>query len=246
MTTDDTTPTTGSTRSIEARLARAGLPPLPRQAWLEVDLDVLAANAHLLRSLLPNETLLGLVVKADGYGHGLEAAARAAVAGGADVLLVATLDEALILRAAGRAERILVLYPVPEDAIGTAADAGVEVVAADEASVEALEGWLRDGGATTRRSGPAGRGGSDPSPASPTLRVHLGIDSGMGRGGFPVDAAPSVARRLLEAGLPGLAGTWSHLASPEDPAPTAAQVARFEAALAGLAAAGVGPGLRHL
>ncbi len=238
MTTDDTTPTTGSTRSIEARIARAGLPPLPRQAWLEVDLDVLAANAHLLRSLLPNETLLGIVVKADGYGHGLEAAARAAVTGGADVLLVATLDEALILRAAGFRQRVLVLYPVPADAIWTAADAGVEVVAADEASVGTIAGWLRGDRATT---GPSGSG-----PASPTLRVHLGIDSGMGRGGLAAAAAPGAARRLLDAGLPSLAGTWSHLASPEDPAATAAQVSRFEAALAGLAAGGIDPGLRHL
>ena len=100
-------------RPIEARLAAAGLPSLPRLAWLEVDLGVLAANVRSLRSLLPAGAAMGVVVKADGYGTGMVAAARAALRGGASALLVATLDEALGLRAAGLAARILVLYPVP-------------------------------------------------------------------------------------------------------------------------------------
>ncbi len=54
------------------------------------------------------------------------------------------------------------------------------------------------------------------------------------------------AQRLLDAGLPALAGTWSHLATPDDPAAVGKQVARFEGLLAALRAAGIDPGLRHL
>ncbi len=218
-------PGDGTRRSIEDRLASAGLPPLPRLSWLETDLSALAANARVLRRLLPAGSELGVVVKADGYGHGMVAAARAAVAGGASLLAVATLDEALVLRDAGIEARILVLYPIPDGMIPAATDAGVELVAADDQSIAAV--------------GRAARAGSP-------VRVHLGIDTGMSRGGIPPEGVAVAARRLLDAGMGRLAGTWSHLASPEDPASVAAQVSRFEAALGALAAAGIDPGLRHL
>ena len=214
-----------STEPIEARLARAGLPPLPRRSWLEIDLDNLAANARTLGGLLPAGCLLAIVVKADGYGHGTIAAARAALAGGASMLAVATLDEALGLRAAGVEARILVLYPVPPGMLAVAEGADLDLVVADDPSLDAVVDALRAG---TRP------------------RIHLGIDSGMSRGGLAPERAPGAARRLLGAGLNALSGTWSHLATPEDPASVAAQVARFEAGLTALGAAGIDAGLRHL
>ncbi len=210
---------------IEVRLARAGLPPLPRRSWLEIDLDALAGNARSLRRLLPDGGRLGVVVKADGYGHGMVAVARAALAGGAHLLAVATLDEAFVLRAAGVEAPILVLYPVPPGMLPAAADAELDLVVADQPSLDAAIEALRAGA---------------------TPRLHLGIDSGMGRGGLTPEQAPGAARRLLDAGLGALAGTWSHLATPEDPASVAAQVDRFESALVALTATGIDPGLRHL
>jgi alanine racemase len=217
------------TGAIEDRLSAAGLPPLPRLAWLEIDLAVLAENARILHALSGPETRLGVVVKADGYGHGILAAAHAALRGGAEFLLVATLDEATLLRRAGIAERIIILFPVPPAAIATARDLDIHIVVADDASVAALAAHLR----------------ASSSDAAP-LRVHLGIDSGMSRGGIAPDRAVEAARALLDAGLDRLTGTWSHLATPEDPAVVAAQVERFEAALGALRAAGIDPGLRHL
>ena len=97
---------------IEDRLAAAGLPPLPRTAWLELDLDALTGNLAVVRELAGPGVLVEPVVKADAYGHGMVPIARALVAAGADGLCVATLDEALALRGR-RPGPILVLYPIP-------------------------------------------------------------------------------------------------------------------------------------
>ena len=85
---------------MDERLAAAGLPPLPRTAWLEIDLDALASNLALLRDAAGPGVAVRPVVKADAYGHGALPVARALVEAGADGLCVATLDEALALRAA--------------------------------------------------------------------------------------------------------------------------------------------------
>jgi alanine racemase len=216
-------------KPIDDRLREAGLPPLPRSAWLEVDLSAIAANARAIRSMLSPQTGLGAVLKADGYGHGLVAIAHAAVSGGARMLCVATLDEAFALRAAGFETPIFVMFNLPGGCLDQAIEATFELTVMDEASLATAAAAVRARG----RDGP---------PA----RIHLAVDTGMTRGGFlPADAA-TAAEQLLAAGLPRLAGTWSHLASPEDRDATARQVEAFRDALDGLDRAGVEPGLRHL
>lgn len=98
---------------IEVRLAAAGLPPLPRTAWLEIDLEALDANFRLLGRLAGRGVPVRPVVKADAYGHGAIPVARTLAAAGADGFCVATVDEAMELRAGGVEGPILVLYPVP-------------------------------------------------------------------------------------------------------------------------------------
>src|SRR5687767_14144783 len=127
-----------SSARIEDRLLAAGLPRLGRSTWLEIDLSALAANAALLRSLLPETARLAVVVKADAYGHGLVAAAHAALCGGAEMLAVATLDEALALREAGFLARIIVLFPVPSDGLEDALASDLDVVVADAVSLAAI------------------------------------------------------------------------------------------------------------
>ena len=217
------------TTPIERRLAGAGLPTLPRLTWLEVDLSALSGNAATLVQMLAPPTRLAAVVKADGYGHGMIAAAHAALSGGAEMLAVATLDEALALRRAGFTARILVLYAVPRGALADAITADLDLVAMDDASVEDLAAIL----------------GRTPS-TGPRPRIHLCVETGMTRGGFAAHEAVAAARRLLAAGLPALAGTWSHLAIPEDAVATRRQVEAFESALSALRGVGIDPGRRHL
>src|SRR5262245_54845490 len=96
--------------------------------WLEIDTEALACNVRTVRSMIGPDTRLAAVVKADGYGHGMEVAARSFLRGGADLLCVASLDEGLALRSAGIAAPVLSLYQVPPDAAPEAARSGIETV----------------------------------------------------------------------------------------------------------------------
>jgi alanine racemase len=95
-----------------------------------VDLGALRRNADtLLRAAGGAE--LWAVVKADGYGHGAVDVSRAALDAGAGALCVATLPEALELRAAFPDARVVVMGPVSEREVGEAQAARLELVAAD-------------------------------------------------------------------------------------------------------------------
>ena len=80
-----------------------------QRAWLEVNSQAIKSNTRILKNLIGEKCLLMAVVKADGYGHGAETVARAALLGGANNLGVATLQEGIELRQAGLKSPILVL-----------------------------------------------------------------------------------------------------------------------------------------
>jgi alanine racemase len=147
--------------------------------------------ALLSRRLGESGALLCAVVKAGGYGHGAAASARAALAGGAEWLAVASAGEAADLRAAGIDARVLVMGALTRRELATALDARADVVA----WTPELVGWLPD----------AGR-----------ARVHVKLDSGMGRLGTK-DA--DLARRLCDqiAARDGaeLAGFMTHFATAD-------------------------------
>ena len=84
--------------------------PDPRsRAWVEVDSKAIEINSRVLKNFIGEDCLLMAVVKADGYGHGAETVAKAALSGGADSLGVATLEEGIQLRNAGLKCEILIL-----------------------------------------------------------------------------------------------------------------------------------------
>ena len=84
--------------------------PDPRsRAWVEVDSKAIENNSRVLKNFIGKDCLLMAVVKADGYGHGSETVAKAALIGGADSLGVATLEEGIQLRNAGLTCQILIL-----------------------------------------------------------------------------------------------------------------------------------------
>jgi alanine racemase len=203
-----------------------------RRAWIEVDAAALVHNARVIRRAIPHDARLGLLVKANGYGHGIGIAARAAIAGGADQLMVATLDEGLALRREGFTAPILVVYPVPHDGLGEAVAAGLEVsIAGVDSARRSLEGWAAAWPAATQDR---------------RLRIHVEIDTGMGRGGVAPDELLGVIAAIDATAPAEIVGLWSHLSDGADPERSRAQIDRYEAALAAVAASGRAVPLRHV
>lgn len=204
------------------------LETLPRTAWIEVDLGAIAWNLGVLRAAAGPGVPVHPVVKADAYGHGAIPVARALVEAGADGLCVAAVDEAVALRDAGIRIPILVLYPIPVSWVPVAARCGIAISAGDPVLLARTLAAIEDG--RGRRP----------------LRVHLEVETGLGRGGFRgralIDAAQAIAR------YPGARfdGLWTHLQASEDSDLTARQLEGFERATSDLEASGVRLPRRHL
>ncbi|WP_028644863.1 alanine racemase [Nocardioides sp. URHA0020] len=204
--------------------------PLPvARAEIVVDLAAIRHNVRRLRELSGVQMMT--VVKADGYGHGMSEVARAAREAGADWIGVATIAEALALRAGGDTGRVLCWLTVPGEDWAAAVSADVDVTAYSVAELDEIEAAV----ATSGR------------PA----RVQLKIDTGLSRGGAPVDTWPDVvaaARAGERAGTWRVTGIWSHLAASDEPEHPAndAQEAVFRDALAVAETAGLRPEVRHL
>ena len=202
---------------------------LHHRAEVVVDLDAIAANVTSLRERVGRPLMA--VVKADGYGHGMVPAARAALAGGADVLGVAVVEEALALRAAGVTAPVLAWLNGPGEDLAAALAADVEVsVNADWGLAEVV-----DAARATGR----------------TARVHLFADTGLHReGATPADwpALVAAASRAQADGELVVTGLWSHLAHADAPGHPAIgdQVRVFEQAVALARAAGLTEARRHL
>jgi alanine racemase len=197
------------------------------QAEAVVDLDTIAGNVATLVGRTDAEVLTA--VKGNGYGHGMVPAAQACLAGGASWLGVATLAEAMALRAAGVTAPVLAWLVAPGQDLAAAIDSGVDLAATSMAQLSELLA------VSARR------------PA----RVHLKADTGMGRGGAPRadwEQLCELAAKGQADGRIDVVGAWSHLAcadEPEHPA-NAAQRAAFTDFLTAVAAAGLTPRWRHL
>ena len=101
----------------------------PERALARIDLGAIERNCAHLRSLLADRAELCAVVKADGYGHGAVWAAKAALAGGASWLAVATAGEAVDLRRHGVGGRVLVMGALTREDQRLAREADADVVA---------------------------------------------------------------------------------------------------------------------
>jgi alanine racemase len=182
------------------------------RALARIDFDAIRENCARLKSELRDGAELCAVVKADGYGHGADGCANAALAGGATRLAVATATEAEQI---GRR-----LQHIPLLTMGalTAAEVDTVLAAGSEVAVwrEGFRRLLAD------RARAQGR------PA----RVHVKYDSGMGRLGNPdADEVLALARACDADPDLELAGIWTHFATADEPdsAFFDEQLGRFEA-----------------
>ena len=192
-----------------------------------IDLAAISANVETLRRIAGTPHTMA-VVKADGYGHGAAQAARAALDGGADRIGVADAAEAFELRASGITVPILAWIHDPS------ASFDAELAADIELGVNYLEQLHQVAAAGSRAGSPA--------------RVHLKLDTGLGRNGvetadwarvFAAAAEYERARQLRVSGI------FSHL-SGTSRFDDLAQVALFETAVEQAVQAGLTPEFRHL
>jgi len=199
-------------------------PPALRRAI--VDASALTANAaHVVALVAPAAVMA--VVKADGYGHGAVAAGRAALAGGATWLGVSDVDEALALRSEGIDAPVLAWLHGDDPDFTVAVDQDVTLGISTRAQLQ--------------RAVEAG------SPAHPA-RVHLKVDTGLGRNGIERSEWAAVFEAAREAEASGrvvVEGLFSHLSNAADDHDLA-QLAAFEEASALAVSAGLRPTIRHL
>lgn len=191
-----------------------------------IHLDRIEANARAVRALIGPDVALLAVIKADGYGHGAIPVARAALAAGATWLGVACVDEGVALRTAGIVAPVLVMGHAAPEELRTAVEGDLTLTLGTATQCDALL-------EAARRLG------------SP-IRVHLKVDTGMGRFGILPDQLEAVARTLRATSQIVVDGLFTHLArGEEDPRfATDAQLAAFDRSVDLLAGYGIRP--RHL
>ncbi len=174
--------------------------------WVEIDVAALTRNAEVIATLVRPASVM-VMVKSNGYGHGIGIAARAALEGGATWLGVYTPQEALSLRASGFDARMLVVGWSPPATLDDLIAAGVDVSVLDTDGLRAVAA----------------------SAAGRRPRVHLKIDTGLHRLGALPEAVESLADAVRDAGdRVEVAGVFTHFAdAAEDVGFTVTQHARF-------------------
>jgi len=180
--------------SVERAVAALSLGP-HRPAWVEVNLDGLSHNVRLLRQHLPMSTELMVVVKANGYGHGAVPVAKAALRNGASWLGVAIVEEGMTLRQAGITEPVLILGQPPkwQAPLVVENDLRVAVCTWEGAKALSAAAKLRD----------------------TTARVHVKLDTGMGRLGVLPETAVGFIKGILTLPNLELEGIFSHFATAD-------------------------------
>jgi alanine racemase len=164
-----------------------------------VDLGAIAHNVRVLREHAGAAQVMA-VVKADGYGHGATQVARTALAAGAAELGVATIDEALALRADGITAPVLAWLHPPGIDFGPALLADVEIAVS---SVRQLEELLNAGRRTAR-----------------TATVTVKVDTGLNRNGVALGQYPTMLTALRQAVAEDavrLRGLMSHMVYADEP-----------------------------
>jgi len=215
------------TSQVRMPAAKAGIDPAT--ACAEIDLAAFRSNVSTLQRHASVPVMV--IVKADGYGHGMLECAREARTAGAEWLGVATPTEALQLREAGDTGPLLAwLYGVDEDlAPLVAADVDLSAQSVDQI------GRLVAAAAMTERR----------------ARVHLKIDTGLSRNGAPSyewQQVCAIAADAEHSGAIEVVGIWSHLAAADEPGHPSVplQIQAFQQAYEQARAAGLEPMLRHL
>lgn len=197
-------------------------------SWCEVDAGALRANVQIFRKRLSPGSRLGVVVKSNAYGHGLEISARTILDAGADWLIVNFVEEAAALRAAGIEAPVYICGNVSAAQARAAVEADARVVCYDPAVARAMAAAARALGRTAR--------------------LHIKVETGNYRQGLPVAEALALGTLIddLEGAI--VEGLTTHYADIEDTTDhtfAREQLATFSEARAAFRRAGIDPPVAH-
>jgi alanine racemase len=168
------------------------------RAGARIDVGAVERNCRALKERAGERTELCAVVKANGYGHGAAPCAAAALRGGATRLAVAAADEAAELRLHFPDVPLFVMGALTEEELGTALAARTDVAVWREGFRELCSRLARERGRAAR--------------------VHLKLDSGMGRlGERDPSALVELARHCAADDALDVAGVWTHFATADEP-----------------------------
>lgn len=201
--------------------------PERRWAWVEIDREAIRYNLKRFRKHLGPDVRILAVVKADAYGHGAPEVARTALATGATMLGVASVDEGINLRHSGIAAPILILAEPPIEAIPLVLQHQL-IPAVYNLEFALALGEMADG---------QGR----------TSPYHLKVDTGMNRVGVHYSDAGDFLRSIdFHRGLE-LQGVFTHFATSDgvDTYEFKRQLERFEQSLENIRYMGYNPGIVH-
>jgi alanine racemase len=193
-----------------------------------IHLGSFSRNIAKIRAHVGPEPLLLLPIKADAYGHGARRMAQLALEAGVSHLAVATADEGELLRESGIEAPILLLsIAIPEE-FGRIADSRLEPLCADMRNLRAIESAARSRG--TR------------------IKLHLKVDTGMGRIGCRPEEALELAEAAAHSRFLALGGLCTHFPVsdsdlPGDEAFTRSQIARFADIAGSIRGRGIDPGI---
>lgn len=184
-------------------------------------------NLTSVRGLVPQNAEICAAVKADAYGHGAVRIASWLAEAGVGAFGVATVEEGLQLRLSGIVQPILLLGTLQKDELKEAVAADLDLFV-----------WTAE---TVANLTKAARGRKSP------LRVHLKVDTGMGRVGCRPEDAEEIARAIVHSLPLELTGVCTHFAASDGPGPVGVsqQLERFTVALDALKSRGWTPKYIH-
>lgn len=199
--------------------------------WVEVDLDAILNNLNEIRRLVGTRVKVMAVVKADAYGHGAVTVSRLLQSEGVEWLAVTTLDEGIELRQKGIEIPILVFAPLLDSQAGLAVDYRLTPTVHSDQAAEIISR-----AACYRHQ---------------RVKVHLKVETGMGRTGLTPNEAASLAMAMVQDPHLELEGIYTHLAaaasgSRSDRRFTESQYKKFTQVNEFLSRRGVKPPLRHV
>jgi len=197
-----------------------------KAAWALINLAVVRHNLRKIREKIGPSIRIMAVVKADGYGHGMLKISQVILKEKVDALAVANIEEGVELREGGIGASILILGPLIEE-VEPLIHYHLTPTVIDEGMAQKLSGIAR----STQKE----------------IGVHINVDTGMGRIGFPYEKAVSFIEKVK--GMEGIRikGVYTHFSSAEekDKAFSLLQVERFQNILKKLKGRKIYPLLKH-